>query len=180
MILSCNPEGAEVTIGLGNLFLEDVDAVVVVVNSPAFEDLAVFGSYAGFVRGILDNYKQTEECLVGSAVLSTKTGIFSNHVIYTVAPICGDDIKKSKKQLENCYLCCLTMAFLNDSLSIALPNIGEEVFGFPADIAIEAALDAAFKFCDKYHESFKEIRFSLDRKQHEAFIQKLKERGVFA
>lgn len=79
----------------------------------------------------------------GDAVITTGGDLKARWVIHTVGPIWGHwSEREATKLLASCYLSALDLAAEYECESIAFPNIGTGVYGFPKPLAASTAARA--------------------------------------
>ena len=83
---------------------------------------------------------------VGEAFITDAYKLPAKHVIHTVGPVWQGGSNHERDSLRKCYLSSLQLAFDNHCESIAFPLISAGIFGCPADIAIETAVQAISSF----------------------------------
>ena len=142
-----------VIVKVGDLTLEDVDAIVNAANSSLLGGGGVDGAIHS--RGgprILEECKalraqQLPEGLpTGEAVITAGGELLARHVIHTVGPIYGRHGGRDAELLTNAYRNSLQLASLHSLASVAFPSISCGVYGYPKRAAAAVASDAVRDF----------------------------------
>ena len=98
----------------------------------------------------------------GNAFITNGYNLPSKYVIHTVGPIIYSEVtEKEEKQLKNCYINSLKLAFEKRIRNIAFPCISTGEFRFPKDKACKIAINTVEKFLNDYSESFDKIVFNV-------------------
>lgn len=112
---------------------------------------------------------QLQKCEEGTgwAKITRAYNLPSKFVLHTVGPIFRrKDFDKQKEELAQCYISCLNLANqLPEIHSIAFCAISTGVFGFPADIAAQIALNTVDNWLTKNPNSFNTIVFDVYSKK---------------
>jgi O-acetyl-ADP-ribose deacetylase (regulator of RNase III) len=167
---------AAVTLALGDLTLEDVDAIVNAANSSLMGGGGVDGSIHR--RGgpaILAECKEIRRTRfpdglpTGEAVATTGGNLRARWVIHTVGPIYGEH-DDAASLLARCHTSALRVADEIGARTVAFPAISTGMYGYPpeeaAPVAVRAVLVAATEV--------EEIRFVLfDPRAYQAFTAAL-------
>ncbi|MYA15792.1 MAG: O-acetyl-ADP-ribose deacetylase [Gammaproteobacteria bacterium] len=132
--------GGRVTVKVGDITREDVDAVVNAANGSLMGGGGVDGAiHRTGGPAILDECKAIrssrypKELPVGEAVLTTAGRMVARHVIHTVGPVYGT--VDAEANLAKCYRSCLALAVDHGLATIAFPAISTGVFGYPREEA---------------------------------------------
>ena len=132
---------------VGDLTLQDVDAVVNAANSTLLGGGGVDGAIHS--RGgprILDacmeirRHQWPDGLPPGEAVLTPGGNLLARYVIHTVGPIYGRSGGRDTELLASCYRRSLELAAENGLQSVAFPAISTGVYGYPKP---QAAVDAS-------------------------------------
>ena len=102
--------------------------------------------------------KKQGGCPPGEAVITTGGALPAQYVIHTVGPVWHGGKNKEDEVLANCYRKSLSMAVENNISSIAFPNIGTGVYGFPKERAATIATAEVRNFVEN-HTGINEILF---------------------
>ena len=94
---------------------------------------------------------------------------------HTVGPVWRGEQNSEAKLLKSCYKSSLKLAEENELKSIAFPNIGTGVYGFPKEEAAKSAIKTVLKRSSKL-KSLKEITFCVfDDTNYKIYQELLKE-----
>ncbi len=169
-----------VTLTLGDLTLEDVDAIVNAANPGLMGGGGVDGAIHR--RGgpaIVAECKEIRRTRfpdglpTGEAVATTGGKLRARWVIHTVGPIYGE-VDDAASLLARCHASALRVADEVRARTVAFPAISTGVYGYPveeaAPVAVRAVLGAATEV--------EEVRFVLfDPRSYEAFTAALEAAG---
>ncbi|MDE0444877.1 MAG: O-acetyl-ADP-ribose deacetylase [Gammaproteobacteria bacterium] len=129
-----------VTVKVGDITREDVDAVVNAANGSLMGGGGVDGAiHRAGGPAILEACKAIraqrypDGLPTGQAVMTTAGGLTARHVIHTVGPVYGTDDAAPK--LAKCYRSCLDLAVHHGLATIAFPAIATGVYGYPREEA---------------------------------------------
>lgn len=158
-----------VEVAVGDITLEDVDAIVNAANSSLLGGGGVDGAIHS--RGgpaILDECRKIRQTTypdglpTGQAVITTGGDLIARHVIHTVGPIYGSNNGRDAELLANCYANSLAVAVDNDLATIAFPSISTGVYGYPKPEAAGVASRTVYEFLtgDQTIERVRMIFFS--------------------
>lgn len=156
--------GGRVSVVVGDLTREDVDAVVNAANSTLLGGGGVDGAIhrAGGSR-ILEECREIrrtrypEGLPTGEAVITTGGGLAARHVIHTVGPIYGSWDGAEAEKLASCYRRALEVARENGLATVAFPAISTGIYGYPKDEAARVSSEAIAAFLEK-DETIREVR----------------------
>ena len=138
--------GGRVTVIVGDLTKQDVEAIVNAANSSLLGGGGVDGAIhrAGGPE-ILEECRQIrrtrfpEGLPAGEAVITTGGKLPALYVIHTVGPIYGNQQGKEAELLANCYHNSLTLAVEKNLTSVAFPSISTGVYCYPRAEAAEVS-----------------------------------------
>ena len=155
------------TLMVGDITSQRVDAIVNAANSSLLGGGGVDGAIhsAGGPR-ILAECKELRRTTLpqglpaGEAVATTAGLLHASWVIHTVGPVFRDP--SQIPVLRSCYTRSLEAAAAKGARTVAFPLVGAGVYGWPADLACQAALDGALAFVGG-QDTFDEIRYVLFR-----------------
>src|SRR3989338_8350667 len=168
----------KLTLTLGDITKEDVDAIVNAANSSLMGGGGVDGAIhrAGGPE-ILRECKEIratqypEGLPTGEAVITTAGKMAARHVIHTVGPVYGRGGKEKTEQLPACYRNSLALAATKGLKTIAFPAISTGVYGYPLDEAARVASQAIEKFLQT-DSSIQEVRLVFfSRSDAEIFLK---------
>ncbi|MBN1294928.1 MAG: O-acetyl-ADP-ribose deacetylase [Candidatus Latescibacteria bacterium] len=154
-----------VTVKIGDITKENVDAIVNAANSGLMGGGGVDGAIhrAGGPK-ILEECKRLrqeqypEGLNTGRAVSTTAGKLPAKYVIHTVGPVWQGGKFNEEKLLANCYRNSLHVANEKGCISIAFPAISTGVFRFPKELAASVASKSVKEFLKRY-DSIKSIIF---------------------
>ncbi|MEX0585296.1 MAG: O-acetyl-ADP-ribose deacetylase [Pirellulales bacterium] len=136
----------------GDITRQQVDAIVNAANS----QLAGGGGVDGAIHadGGPEIMAETEKlypqgCPTGKAVASTAGLLPARFVFHAVGPIWRGGHKSERALLSSAHVECLNLAVEHDCRSIAFPALSTGAYGFPIDLAAEAALEAVREFLER-------------------------------
>lgn len=135
-----------VTVVVGDITRQDVDAIVNAANSSLLGGGGVDGAIhrAGGPE-ILEECREIRRTRfpnglpTGEAVITTGGKLSALYVIHTVGPIYGENQARDAELLANCYHNSLSLAVEKNLASIAFPAISTGVFGYPLEEAAEVS-----------------------------------------
>lgn len=152
-----------VTVIIGDITLQDVDAIVNAANSSLLGGGGVDGAIhlAGGPR-ILEECREIrtqypEGLPTGEAVITSGGNLPARHVIHTVGPIYGKHGGREAELLAACYKNSLTLALKHSVTSIAFPAISTGVYGYRRSEAAAIASEAIKQFLTE-HAELKDVR----------------------
>lgn len=85
-------------------------------------------------------------CPVGSAVATSAGDLSAKYVFHAVGPVWRGGQQREPTLLRSAYRTCLELCLQHNCESIAFPAISTGVYGYPMDLAAEAALDETRSF----------------------------------
>ena len=146
--------GGRVTITVGDITREAVDAVVNAANGSLMGGGGVDGAiHRAGGQAILDECKAIRATRypkglpTGEAVLTTAGRMPAHYVIHTVGPVYGDADAEAK--LAACYRSSLRLAAEHKLATIASPAISTGVYGYPVDEAAVVSSQAIREFLEE-------------------------------
>ena len=167
----------------GDITTIKVDAIVNAANSALLEcflpnHLCIdnqIHTYAGIrLRLKCNDIMKGKKEKTADAKITPGYNLPSKYVIHTVGPIVYDKLTEhEKKQLEECYISCLSIARENNIKTIAFPAISTGVFRFPKDIASKIAVETVSNYLKKYPNSFEKVIFNVYSLEDESYYDKL-------
>ncbi len=163
-------EGARVSLVLGDITLEQVDAIVNAANS----NLVHGGGVAGAIvrrggKAIQEESYALAPVPVGGAVITSGGKLAAKHVIHAVGPRWGEGEERAKLALA--VGASLRLASKHDLKSISMPAISTGIFGFPMKRAAGVILGEIKMVIESGEApSLEEVRICLfDREAVEVF-----------
>lgn len=167
-----------VVVKMGDITIEDVDAIVNAANGSLMGGGGVDGAiHRAGGPDILKECKEIRRARypdglpTGQAVITTAGKMGAKHVIHTVGPVYGRGGKGKAEQLGACYHNSLKLAVENGLKTIAFPAISTGIYGYPLDEAAQVSSSAIEKFL-KSESSVQEVRLVFfSRGDAESFLQ---------
>jgi O-acetyl-ADP-ribose deacetylase len=160
---------------LGDITLEDTDAIVNAANSSLMGGGGVDGAIhrAGGPK-ILEECRKIRqrhgELPTGEAVITTGGNLKAEYVIHTVGPVWHGGTNDEDRLLANAYRSSLTLAIEYKITSIAFPSISTGIYGFPVKRAARIAMHTVSEFV-KDHSDIHEVRFVVfSDSDHEVYV----------
>jgi O-acetyl-ADP-ribose deacetylase (regulator of RNase III) len=156
--------GGRVSVRLGDITRQEVDAVVNAANSTLLGGLGVDGAIhrAGGPQ-ILEECKEIRRTLypeglpAGEAVITGGGLLPARHVIHTVGPVWGREGGREAELLAACYRNSLALAAARGLRTVAFPSVSTGAFSYPREAAA-AVSSAAIAESLKADESVREVR----------------------
>ena len=147
----------------GDITEQNVDAVVNAANA----QLAGGGGVDGAIHRaggpvLMEQTRQRypEGCPTGSAVVTDAGRLPARYVFHAVGPRWRGGLHGEENLLRSAYRRCLELAVEHECRSIAFPAISTGVYGYPLDLAAEAALQTVRDFLQE-HQQPELVRFVL-------------------
>ena len=155
---------ARIDIKVGDITLEEVDAIVNAANASLMGGGGVDGAiHRAGGPGILAECRRIRDTRypdglpTGEAVITTGGKLKARHVIHTVGPIYGNHDGEEPRLLAACYENSMALAAGHGLASIAFPAISTGVYGYPKEEAARVSL-AAVERALKTHARIAEVR----------------------
>lgn len=146
---------------MGDITLEDVDAIVNAANSKLAGGGGVDGAIHRSGGGeIMRECVEIGACPAGEAVITTGGRLKARHVIHTVGPVYRGGGSGEPETLKSAYQNSLALALNNGLKSLAFPSISTGAYGYPIKEASMVALKAIVDFI-KSSVGLSEVRFVL-------------------
>jgi len=130
--------GGRVTVVVGDITNQDVEAIVNAANSSLLGGGGVDGAiHRAGGPAILEECREIRRTRfpqglpTGEAVVTTGGNLPALYVIHTVGPIYGEHRGEEAELLANCYHNSLTLAVEKNVTSVAFPSIATGVYGYP-------------------------------------------------
>ena len=127
-----------VKVKIGDITLENVDAIVNAANSTLLGGGGVDGAiHRAGGKQILEECREIRRAKypnglpTGEAVITSGGNLTARFVIHTVGPIFGTNGGADSELLANCYKNSLVLAVENDLKTIAFPSISTGAYGYP-------------------------------------------------
>lgn len=174
--------GGRVTIKVGDITREAVDAVVNAANGTLMGGGGVDGAiHRAGGPAILDECRHLRATRypdglpTGDAVVTTAGKMPARHVIHTVGPVYGSGGADKAEKLAECYRNSLDIAAEAGLATVAFPAISTGIYGYPMDEAATVS-SRAIEEALRSNPSIREVRlvFFLPRDadvflSHQAF-----------
>ena len=136
-------EAARLTLVLGDITVQHVDAIVNAANSALRGGGGVDGAiHRAGGPAIMAECRQIGGCPTGEAVRTTAGRLPAHHVIHTVGPVWSGGAAGEPDLLASAYRRSLEVAAAYGARTVAFPFISTGVYGYPKDLAAETALNA--------------------------------------
>jgi O-acetyl-ADP-ribose deacetylase (regulator of RNase III) len=153
---------------LGDLTTQDVDAVVNAANSELLGGGGVDGAiHAAGGRVIYDECLELRRTTwrhglpAGEAVVTSAGELPAQWVIHTVGPRYGRHAGMEAALLAACHRSSLDVAWGVGARTVAFPAISCGVYGYPPEEAAPIAVGAVQAYVDEHPTAFEEVRFVL-------------------
>lgn len=149
---------------LGNITLQEVDALVNAANSRLAGGGGVDGAIhrAGGPAIMEETAKRYPDgCRTGSAVITGAGNLHAKYVIHAVGPVWNGGSRGEEALLASAYRTSFELAAAHECGSIALPAISTGAYRYPIDKAAETAVRTAIKFLQSDKSSLASVRFVL-------------------
>jgi O-acetyl-ADP-ribose deacetylase (regulator of RNase III) len=142
----------------GDITRQQVDAVVNAANSQLLGGGGVDGAIhraAGptVMRELQQRFPLG--CPTGDAVVTEAGELPAKWIFHAVGPIWRGGLEQEPQHLRSAYRRCLELAETQQCQSIAFPSLSTGAYGYPVDLASEAALD---EICRRMLALEKELR----------------------
>ena len=145
-----------ITIKLGDITEEDVDAIVNAANAGLRGGGGVDGAiHRAAGPSVMEECRKIGHCDTGDAVITGGGVLKAKKVIHAVGPRWRGGGDGEAGLLRSCYEKSFELAVKNGIRTIAFPAISTGVYGYPIEEATEIALTTGRRF----EERFKEIRY---------------------
>ena len=161
-----------VTVVIGDITRESVDAIVNAANSSLLGGAGVDGAIhrAGGPQ-ILNECREIRRTRfphglpTGEAVMTSGGDLAAPYVIHTVGPVWGRHGGREPELLASCYRNSLALAVEHNLRSIAFPAISTGAYGYPPDAAAAVSSQAIAEFLQR-NASLKEVRLIFFSANH--------------
>lgn len=159
-------EGRQLELVLGDIAVQQVDAIVNAANSR----LAGGGGVDGAIHraggpAIMEetDRRYPEGCPTGSAVISGAGRLAAKYVIHAVGPVWSGGGRGEEGHLASAYRTALELAVGHGCRSVALPALSTGAYRYPVEAAAQVAVDVAADSLRRSEEgsSLEVVRFVL-------------------
>ncbi|MCW8130114.1 MAG: O-acetyl-ADP-ribose deacetylase [Planctomycetota bacterium] len=159
----------------GDITKQDVDAIVNAANSALLAGAGVCGAiHKAAGPQLEEECRALGGCPTGEARITKGYNLVARNVIHTVGPVWHGGTQNEPTLLRNCYENSLRLATGHKLKSIAFPAISTGIFGYPFELAAQAAADTVRAFV-KQPSSLELVRFvCFSEKDYEGY------RGILA
>ncbi len=156
--------GGRVSVRVGDISKESVDAVVNAANSTLLGGGGVDGVIhrAGGPQILAEcqeirRTRYPEGLPTGEAVITTAGALPARHVIHTVGPIWGREGGREAELLAACYRNSLALAAAHGLGTVAFPSVSTGAYSYPREGAAAVSSAAIAEFL-KGDDSIREVR----------------------
>lgn len=147
----------------GDITKMQVDAIVNAAKNSLLGGGGVDGAiHRAAGPQLLEECKGIGGCPTGEARLTKGYNLPAKFVIHTVGPVWNGGNYNEDSLLESCYLNSLKLAWENQCLTVAFPNISTGIYGFPKDRAAAIAIKAVMEFLSKNDTPEKVVFVTFD------------------
>ena len=121
-----------------------VDAIVNAANAQLKRGGGVCGAIfeAAGIQQLTEACDAIGHCEPGHAVITDGFDLPAKHIIHTVGPVWEGGRNHEAQTLMQCYVSSMELARQHHLKSIAFPLISSGIYGYPKDLALEAAISA--------------------------------------
>ncbi|MDD2866074.1 MAG: O-acetyl-ADP-ribose deacetylase [Candidatus Omnitrophota bacterium] len=145
-----------ITIKLGDITQEDVEAIVNAANTGLRGGGGVDGAiHRAAGPTVMEECRKIGACPTGEAVITNAGNLKARKIIHTAGPVWNGGKKDEAGLLRNCYRNSFLLAKKNLLKTIAFPAISTGVYGYPIEGAARIALSVGREF----EKDFDEIRY---------------------
>lgn len=151
--------GPRLTLVVGDITVQEVDAIVNAANSA----LKRGGGVDGAIHRAAGPALQKEldglgGCPTGECRISAGHGLAARAILHCVGPVWRGGDADEAALLESCYRTALALARRHGLRSLAFPAISTGVYGFPKDRAAAIAIETLRSELERTPDEIDEIR----------------------
>lgn len=143
---------------LGDITEINTDAIVNAANTTLLGGTGVDGAiHKAAGHELLEECEKLNGCKTGEAKITGGYNLPARFVIHTPGPIYQDGKRGEPELLANSYRNSLALAYQNNCLSIAFPNISTGVYNYPKKEAAKIAIKTISDFLDLHNDCMEVI-----------------------